>query len=79
MDVSRFDKRRLFVACCALGFASFKVAQSSLYSTAMLTSETTTVLIAGLDFSIASAAFVVHEDGSSSLLYHDRPPRLSMR
>lgn len=36
MDVSRFDKRRLFVACCALGFASFKVAQSSLYSTAML-------------------------------------------
>ena len=59
MDVSRFDKRRLLVARCALGFASFKVAQSSLYSTAMLTSETTTVLIAGLDFSIASAAFVV--------------------
>ena len=52
MDVSRFDKRRLFVACCALGFASFKVAQSSLYSTAMLTSETTTVLIAGLDLSL---------------------------
>ena len=46
MDVSRFDKRRLLVARCALGFASFKVAQSSLYSTAMLTSETTTVLIA---------------------------------
>ena len=79
MDVSRFDKRRLFVACCALGFASFKVAQSSLYSTAMLTSETTTVLIAGLDFSIASAAFVVLTEAVIvALALLGRLPRLSM-
>ena len=79
MDVSRFAKRRLFVACCALGFASFKVAQSSLYSTAMLTSETTTVLIAGLDFSIASAAFVVLTEAVIvALALLGRLPRLSM-
>ena len=79
MDVSRFDKRRLLVARCALGFASFKVAQSSLYSTAMLTSETTTVLIAGLDFSIASAAFVVLTEAVIvALALLGRLPRLSM-
>lgn len=59
MNIPRFDQRRHLAVCCAVGFAAFKTAQSSLYSTAMLTSDTTTVLIAGLDFSIVSAFFVI--------------------
>lgn len=62
MDDVRSKQRHLLVMWCALGFSAFKAAQSVLYSTAVLTSDTTTVLIAGFDFSVASALFVLLAD-----------------
>lgn len=43
----------------ALGFASFKTAQGSLYSTAMLSSDSSMIMVSNLEFSVISAVFVM--------------------
>lgn len=79
MNTARFGRRQRLVLYCTLGFAAFKAAQSSLYSTAMLTSDTTTILLSGIDFSVVSALFVIATEAvivAAALL--GKLPKLSM-